>query len=87
MLVALKALYEEGMAMPIYAALRQRVLATLPPGVDAGPVLWGLAYAALQGGVQGANIATTSWVCAILGEGGVWNHRRGITRREAPVTM
>jgi hypothetical protein len=43
--------------MPTYAELRQQVVATLPPGVDAVPVRWGLAYAALQGGVQGAAIA------------------------------
>jgi hypothetical protein len=34
-----------------------------------------------------ANMAPTSWVCAILGERGLWNHLRGITRRETSVTM
>jgi hypothetical protein len=42
--------------MATYAELRQRVLATLQPGADAGPVLWGLASAACQGGVQAAAI-------------------------------
>jgi hypothetical protein len=28
-----------------------------------------------------------SWVCVILDEGGLWNHPRGITRRETLVTM
>jgi hypothetical protein len=28
-----------------------------------------------------------TWVCAILDEGGLWNHPRGMTRREASVTM
>jgi hypothetical protein len=45
--------------MPTYAEIRQRVLATLAPGVEAQPVLWGLAYAALQGGVQGRR-----WICS-----------------------
>jgi hypothetical protein len=39
--------------MPTYAELRQRVLATLAPGVAAEPVRWGLAYAALPGGRAG----------------------------------
>jgi hypothetical protein len=47
---------KKGTTMPTYAELRQRVLATLTPGVDVGSVLWGLAYAACQGGVQGAAI-------------------------------
>ena len=34
-----------------------------------------------------ANPATTSGVCAMLGERGWWIPPRGITRREAPVTM
>jgi transcriptional regulator with XRE-family HTH domain len=29
-----------------------------------------------------ANMATTPWVCAILDDGGLWHHLRGITRRE-----
>jgi hypothetical protein len=27
------------------------------------------------------------WVCAILGEGGLWNHLCGITRRKTSVTL
>jgi hypothetical protein len=27
------------------------------------------------------------WVCAILDDGGLWHHLRGITRRETSVTM
>jgi hypothetical protein len=36
-----------------------------------------------------ANLAfvTTSWVCAILDERGLWNHLRGITGRETLVTV
>jgi len=34
-----------------------------------------------------SNLVTVSWVCAMLDEGGLWHHRRGITSREASVTM
>jgi pimeloyl-ACP methyl ester carboxylesterase len=36
---------------------------------------------------SGAALANMPWVCAILGERGWWIPPRGITRREAPVTM
>jgi hypothetical protein len=32
-------------------------------------------------------LAKISGVCAILGEGGLWNHLCGITRRKTSVTL
>jgi hypothetical protein len=34
-----------------------------------------------------SNHAKFSWVCAILDDGGLWHHLRGITRRETSGTL
>jgi hypothetical protein len=33
------------------------------------------------------SICHGKWVCAILGDGGVWHHLCGITRRKTSVTL
>jgi hypothetical protein len=38
-------------------------------------------------GVYQAKLVRASWVCAILGEGGLWNHLWGITTRKTSVTL
>jgi len=38
-------------------------------------------------GAAAPNRVTILWVCAILDDDGLWNHRRGITGRETSVTV
>jgi hypothetical protein len=34
-----------------------------------------------------AKLVIITWVCAILGDGGLWHHLYGITRRKTSVTL